>query len=104
MWALGTIMAELVNFKPLFPGSSQVGQVARICEVLGDPSDGLDAMGGIVGGGTWSRGEELAKSIGFQFPKVSKFSLLGITLPLNGLDSTQGFLLALCRLRSKIFG
>jgi meiosis induction protein kinase IME2/SME1 len=51
MWALGTITAELVNLEPLFPGSDQVDQMSRICEVLGDPSDGcgLDAMGG----GTW---------------------------------------------------
>lgn len=39
MWALWTIMAELVNLRPLFPGSGQIDQVARICEVLGDPSD-----------------------------------------------------------------
>jgi len=38
-WALGTIMAKLVNLRPLFPGSRQVDQVARICELLGDPSD-----------------------------------------------------------------
>jgi len=34
MWALGTIMAELVNLRPLFPGSGQIDQVARICETL----------------------------------------------------------------------
>ena len=32
-------MAKLVNLRPLFPGSRQVDQVARICELLGDPSD-----------------------------------------------------------------
>jgi meiosis induction protein kinase IME2/SME1 len=72
MWALGTIMAELVNLKPLFPGSDQGDQVARICEILGDPSDGygLDATGSIVGGGAWLKGDRLARSMGFQFPKV----------------------------------
>ncbi|RXW22930.1 hypothetical protein EST38_g2924 [Candolleomyces aberdarensis] len=70
MWALGTIMAELVNLRPLFPGSDQVDQVARICEVLGDPSDayGYDLDDRIIGGGPWSRGIRLARDVGFQFP------------------------------------
>ncbi|KAJ2920205.1 hypothetical protein MD484_g232, partial [Candolleomyces efflorescens] len=70
MWALGTIMAELVNLRPLFPGSDQVDQVARICEVLGDPSDayGYDVDGRVIGGGPWPRGIRLARDVGFQFP------------------------------------
>lgn len=78
MWALGTIMAELVNLRPLFPGSDQIDQVARICEILGDPSDayGVDAQGGPIGGGPWPKGIKMAKAVGFQFPKVCsiKFS------------------------------
>jgi serine/threonine protein kinase len=72
MWALGTIMAELVNLRPLFPGSGQIDQVARICEVLGDPCDeyGVDARGKSLGGGKWSKGIKLAKMVGFSFPKV----------------------------------
>jgi serine/threonine protein kinase len=72
MWALGTIMAELVNLRPLFPGSDQIDQVARICEILGDPSDeyGLDSHQGPLGGGLWLRGIKMAKAVGFQFPKV----------------------------------
>jgi serine/threonine protein kinase len=72
MWAFGTIMAELVNLRPLFPGSDQVDQVARICEILGDPSDayGVDLSGSQLGGGPWLKGNKLAKSIGFQFPQV----------------------------------
>ena len=72
MWAFGTIMAELVNLRPLFPGSDQVDQVARICEILGDPSDGygVDLSGSQIGGGPWLKGNKLAKSIGFQFPQV----------------------------------
>ncbi|KAG6842217.1 hypothetical protein C0991_000187 [Blastosporella zonata] len=77
MWALGTIMAELVNLRPLFPGSDQIDQVARICEILGDPSDeyGLDSHQGPLGGGAWSRGIKMAKAVGFQFPKVFLFCL-----------------------------
>ncbi|KAG6851064.1 hypothetical protein H0H93_002956 [Arthromyces matolae] len=72
MWALGTIMAELVNLRPLFPGSDQSDQIARICEVLGDPSDeyGLDSHQGPLGGGSWQRGIKMAKAFGFQFPKL----------------------------------
>ncbi|TRM66303.1 kinase-like domain-containing protein [Schizophyllum amplum] len=72
MWALGTIMAELVNLRPLFPGADQVDQVARICEILGDPSDsyGPDSGGNLLGGGAWPRGIKMAKAVGFMFPKI----------------------------------
>ncbi|GLB36144.1 putative serine/Threonine protein kinases, catalytic domain [Lyophyllum shimeji] len=72
MWALGTIMAELVNLRPLFPGSDQIDQVARICEILGDPSDeyGLDSHQGPLGGGAWQKGIKMARAVGFQFPKI----------------------------------
>lgn len=78
MWAFGTIMAELVNLRPLFPGSDQVDQVGRICEILGDPSDsyGLDMYGSQIGGGPWLKGNKLAKDIGFQFPKVRTLPFL----------------------------
>ena len=72
MWALGTIMAELVNLRPLFPGSDQLDQVYRICEILGDPSDayGVDVDNSPIGGGPWERGIKLAESVGFRFTKV----------------------------------
>lgn len=73
MWALGTIMAELVNLRPMFPGADQVDQVARICEVLGDPCDeyGVDQLGNPIGGGAWPNGIKMAKAVGFAFRKVS---------------------------------
>ena len=72
MWALGTIMAELVNLRPLFPGADEGDQVARICEVIGNPSEayGVDVTGKVIGGGSWAKGERLARAVGFQFPKV----------------------------------
>jgi len=72
MWALGTIMAELVNLRPLFPGSSQIDQIHRICEVLGDPAEhGTDSRGRPLGGGKWNRGLKMAKQFNFVcFPKV----------------------------------
>ena len=73
LWALGTIMAELVNLRPLFPGQGEIDQVARVCDLLGDPSDeyGLDSRGKPFGGGKWPRGIKMAKAVGFAFPKVS---------------------------------
>ncbi|KAI0309379.1 kinase-like domain-containing protein [Amylostereum chailletii] len=72
MWALGTIMAELVNLRPLFPGKTEYDQITKITEVLGDPSDdyGLDARGKAIGGGKWPKGIKLGKSVGFTFPKT----------------------------------
>ncbi|KAH9944364.1 Pkinase-domain-containing protein [Epithele typhae] len=72
MWALGTIMAELVNLRPLFPGQGEVDQVARICELLGDPCRdyGRDARGMPVGGGQWPRGVKMARAVGFSFPEI----------------------------------
>ncbi|KAF9231708.1 Pkinase-domain-containing protein [Melanogaster broomeanus] len=70
MWALGTIMAELVNLRPLFPGSDQIDQIHRICEVLGDPADyGSDPRGRSLGGGKWIKGLKMARQFNFTFPK-----------------------------------
>ncbi|KAJ7597030.1 kinase-like domain-containing protein [Mycena floridula] len=84
MWALGTIMAELVNLRPLFPGIDQIDQVARICEVLGDPCDDYYSENVQVGGGPWPRGIKMAKDLGFQFQKMPPkdiFSLFERTVP-----------------------
>ncbi|GJN91811.1 hypothetical protein Rhopal_004834-T1 [Rhodotorula paludigena] len=72
MWALGTILVEIVTLKPLFPGDSEVDQVYKICEVLGDPGTdyGTDEHGRQRGGGVWARGVKMAKDVGFAFPKV----------------------------------
>lgn len=73
MWALGAIMAETVTLKPLFPGQSEMDQVHRICEVLGDPKNpyGTDDKGRMRGGGQWRGGVALAETVGFRFPDVS---------------------------------
>jgi len=36
IFAVGAIMAELYNNKPLFPGKSEYDQLKKICEVLGN--------------------------------------------------------------------
>lgn len=77
MWALGAIMAELVNLRPLFPGQGEIDQVARICDLLGDPCDdyGTDERGKPIGGGKWSRGVKMAKAVGFAFQKVCTLNM-----------------------------
>ncbi|KZT02698.1 kinase-like protein [Laetiporus sulphureus 93-53] len=72
MWALGTIMAELVNLRPLFPGQNELEQLMRICELLGDPCQdyGPDERGKPIGGGRWSRGVKMARGVGFEFRKM----------------------------------
>ncbi len=35
IFAVGAIMAELYNNKPLFPGKSEFDQMTKICEILG---------------------------------------------------------------------
>ncbi|KAJ7487591.1 kinase-like domain-containing protein [Mycena galericulata] len=72
MWALGTIMAELINLRPLFPGMDTMDQLARICDILGDPSDvyGFDVHNQPVGGGPWPRGVQMAAANGVVFRKT----------------------------------
>lgn len=36
-WAVGCIMAELYTLRPLFPGSSEVDTIFKVCTVLGTP-------------------------------------------------------------------
>lgn len=36
IFAVGAIMAELYNNKPLFPGKSEYDQIKKICEILGN--------------------------------------------------------------------
>lgn len=73
LWALGTIMVELVRLRPLFPGQGEIDQIIRICQFLGDPSDeyGVDPRGKSLGGGPWEEGVRIASKVGFTFPKVA---------------------------------
>ncbi|CAL1695786.1 unnamed protein product [Somion occarium] len=91
MWALGTIMAELVNLRPLFPGSGEVDQVARICDLLGDPCEdyGVDARGKSIGGGRWPRGVKMARDVGFNWPKSQPkniYSLFDRSVPVKLIE------------------
>ncbi|KAG2034707.1 kinase-like domain-containing protein [Suillus americanus] len=79
MWALGAIMAELVNLRPIFPGSGEVDQIHRIIKVLGDPADyGVDEHGRSYGGGPWALGLELARRLAFKFPQTEPRNIYAI--------------------------
>ncbi|WVZ80364.1 hypothetical protein U9M48_027843 [Paspalum notatum var. saurae] len=36
LWSLGCILAELLNLEPIFPGISDIDQISRIINILGD--------------------------------------------------------------------
>ncbi|GKT27950.1 Serine/threonine-protein kinase MAK [Aduncisulcus paluster] len=57
IWAMGAIMAELYLLRPLFPGSSEVDQILKVCSVLGSPTSK-----------NWPEGIRLAQRLGFKFP------------------------------------
>ncbi|KAF8339735.1 kinase-like domain-containing protein [Cantharellus anzutake] len=90
-WALGTIMAELVNLRPLFPGQGETDQVALICEVLGDPSDdyGIDERGVCIGGGSWPKGIRMASSLGYAFGKHETNGMMNGAMSLAGSSSSS---------------
>ena len=39
IWSVGCILAELLRRAPLFPGDSDLGQLSKIFEVLGTPTE-----------------------------------------------------------------
>ncbi|KAF8963650.1 kinase-like domain-containing protein [Flammula alnicola] len=72
VWAFGAIIGEILNLQPLFPGSDELDQMFKICEVLGSPSDvtRVDRNGQPVDGGPWPAGHVLARELGFVFPQI----------------------------------
>ncbi|WFC99674.1 non-specific serine/threonine protein kinase [Malassezia yamatoensis] len=72
-WALGTILAEMLRLDPLFPGSSEMDQVLRICSVLGTPmrASAHNTFGAVPrGGGYWPEINKLCRPLGFCFPDL----------------------------------
>lgn len=58
MWAVGCIMSELYTLRPLFPGSSEIDEIFKICQVLGTPKKN-----------NWSEGYQLATTMNFRWPQ-----------------------------------
>ncbi|NXQ81548.1 MAK kinase, partial [Nyctibius grandis] len=64
IWAVGSIMAELYTLRPLFPGTSEVDEIFKICQVLGTPKKN-----------DWPEGYHLASAMNFRFPQCVPISL-----------------------------
>uniref|UniRef100_A0A0B7AFF1 non-specific serine/threonine protein kinase n=1 Tax=Arion vulgaris TaxID=1028688 RepID=A0A0B7AFF1_9EUPU len=58
IWAVGCIMAELYTLRPLFPGSSEIDEIFKICSVLGTAKKE-----------DWGEGYQLAAAMNFRFPQ-----------------------------------
>eukprot|EP00792_Barthelona_sp_PAP020_P005088 TRINITY_DN2490_c0_g1_i1.p1 TRINITY_DN2490_c0_g1~~TRINITY_DN2490_c0_g1_i1.p1 ORF type:complete len:429 (+),score=76.30 TRINITY_DN2490_c0_g1_i1:48-1334(+) len=67
IWALGPMMAEMYMLRPLFPGSSEIDTLYRICNILGPPTNK-----------SWPEGLKLAQNIGFSYPSTSPTDLASI--------------------------
>jgi hypothetical protein len=39
MWAVGCMIPELYTFRPLFPGTSEIDQLFKVCALLGTPTE-----------------------------------------------------------------
>lgn len=83
MWAMGAIMAELFTLRPLFPGSSEVDEIYKICSVLGTPNQN-----------SWSEGLNLANALKYQFPKLAR-AHLALLIP-SASDDAINLISSLC--------
>ncbi|XP_020241658.1 cyclin-dependent kinase F-4-like isoform X2 [Asparagus officinalis] len=75
MWAMGAIMAELFTLSPLFPGSSEVDELYKICSVIGTPNQN-----------SWSEGLNLANALKYQFPQFGGMHL-SLLVPTASADA-----------------
>ena len=57
MWGVGCVMFEVLALFPLFPGSDEADQIARIHKIMGTPSAAVSALGrrAILCGWAWYR-------------------------------------------------
>ncbi|KAJ3072246.1 hypothetical protein HDU98_003989 [Podochytrium sp. JEL0797] len=106
LWAVGCILAELVSLRPLFPGTSEVDQVFKICSIVGAPKPVVENLGSmnaihhrpqsstyysptnprrtchqIQGGGPWPAGIKLASAMGFKFPNMNAVAMEDVLPP-----------------------
>ena len=67
------LLQELYTRRPLFPGSSEIDQIYKICSVLGTPSHQ-----------DWAQGHQLASNMSFKFPQFSSTHLSSVLGPRVG--------------------
>ncbi|KAJ3132224.1 hypothetical protein HK100_005516 [Physocladia obscura] len=112
IWAIGAILAELIMLRPLFPGTSEVDEVYKVCSIVGSPKPG-ENLGSIPtihqqdgpgrgyysmqnlpqrhlihGGGPWAQGLKLAGAMRFKFPNMTAVPLQDV-LPHASTESLQ---------------
>jgi len=72
IWSTGCIFAEMVNGKPLFPGSSNQDELLRIFKVLGTPNEKV-----------WAGVAELKPDFKTAFPVYPPLKLRNVVAPLD---------------------
>lgn len=77
IWAVGCIAAEIYTLRPLFPGSSEIDQMFKICAVMGTPTRD-----------EWAEGYMLASKLSFRWPQCARTDLKKIIHSSNndGID------------------
>ena len=69
VWAVGCIMVELYNLKPIFPGMDEFDQLNKIVNILGTPNFN-----------EWPEGYKLIQKLGMKFPVSGKKDLNNIVI------------------------
>jgi len=77
LWACGAIIAELYMLRPLFPGSSEIDEIFKVCSILGTPTKLV-----------WPDGHQLAANMSFRFPQCVGGDLSQI-IPQASRDAIQ---------------
>jgi serine/threonine protein kinase len=99
MWAIGTIMAEIITLQPLFPGSTEIDQIYKIAAICGPPlqdsgdspevstprsrqgyyeeSQSVDRYS-LYAGGIWPEGLKLASQMNFKFQNTTSVPIANI--------------------------
>jgi serine/threonine protein kinase len=85
LWAVGTIIAEIITLEPLFPGSTEIDEIYKIAYICGPPLPEANEVfdmhthlgyqnekqgrnrSELCGGGVWSDGLKLATQMNFKF-------------------------------------
>lgn len=89
---VGSIAAELYTLRPLFPGSSEIDQMFKICAVMGTPSK-VNAVGFkylnrrslfLFEKDDWPEGFMLAAKLTFRWPQCARTDLKKIIHSANG--------------------
>ena len=64
IWAVGCVLAELYNLKPIFPGKDKFDQMNKIICILGTPKEN-----------DWKKGYELIEKLGISFQEHNKIDI-----------------------------